>query len=334
MYANMTGPAHPRAAAEIAVMAMPEDERVWVPQAEGVWFRPLMLNTRQGQWCNLLRVRRSGVLSRHLHPNPVHGYVIKGRWHYLEHDWVAETGSYVFEPPGEIHTLTGARGLPGDDHLLQHPGCMIYLDEDNKQIGFEDVFTKIDMCRTHYDRGRARRRLCRPVRPLTGPAGRQTSSSPAAPPASAPRSARAFLAAGAHVTATGLTQAELDAADLAGRRRSTSSTSATRPASRPSSPRSRPSTSLVNCAGMIARGRELDPAVFADVVDVNLNGTMRVCAAARPLLAAGSGAIVNLASMLSFFGGGLVPGYSASKGGIVAADEVAGHRLRHPTTSG
>ena len=29
-------------------------------------------------------------------------------------------------------------------------GCMIYLDQDNKQIGFEDVFTKIDMCRAHY----------------------------------------------------------------------------------------------------------------------------------------------------------------------------------------
>jgi len=73
---------------------------------------------------------------------------------------------------------------------------------------------------------------------------------------------------------------------------------------------------LVNCAGMIARGREHDPAVFADVVDVNLNGTMRVSAAARPLLAASRGAIVNTASMLSFFGGGLVHGYAASKGGI------------------
>jgi NAD(P)-dependent dehydrogenase (short-subunit alcohol dehydrogenase family) len=74
---------------------------------------------------------------------------------------------------------------------------------------------------------------------------------------------------------------------------------------------------LVNCAGVIARGRELDPVVFAEVVDINLNGAMRMCAAARPLLAASrEGAIVNLASMLSIFGGGLVPGYSASKGGI------------------
>ncbi len=120
MYQTFKGSAHPLAPTEIAITAVPEDERVWVPQAEGVWFRPLMLNTLQGQWCNLLRVRRAGILSRHLHPAPVHGYVIKGRWHYLEHDWVAETGSYVFEPPGEIHTLTVPEDCAGDDHLLQH----------------------------------------------------------------------------------------------------------------------------------------------------------------------------------------------------------------------
>jgi NAD(P)-dependent dehydrogenase (short-subunit alcohol dehydrogenase family) len=73
---------------------------------------------------------------------------------------------------------------------------------------------------------------------------------------------------------------------------------------------------LVNCAGTLRRGAEHDPAVFDDVVDINLGGTMRLCAAARPKLAAVGGSIVNTASMLSFFGGGLVPGYSASKGGV------------------
>jgi NAD(P)-dependent dehydrogenase (short-subunit alcohol dehydrogenase family) len=73
---------------------------------------------------------------------------------------------------------------------------------------------------------------------------------------------------------------------------------------------------LVNCAGVIRRGAELDPAVFADVLDINLNGTMRCCTAARPLLAQSRGCIINTASMLSFFGGGLVPAYSASKGGV------------------
>ena len=74
---------------------------------------------------------------------------------------------------------------------------------------------------------------------------------------------------------------------------------------------------LVNCAGIIRRSEELDPAVFAQVVDINLTGTMRCCASARPALAnSPSPAILNTASMLAFFGGGLVPGYAASKGGI------------------
>jgi NAD(P)-dependent dehydrogenase (short-subunit alcohol dehydrogenase family) len=73
---------------------------------------------------------------------------------------------------------------------------------------------------------------------------------------------------------------------------------------------------VVNCAGVIRRGAEHDPAVFADTLDINLTGTMRVCTAARAGLKARQGCIVNTASMLSFFGGGLVPGYSASKGGV------------------
>jgi NAD(P)-dependent dehydrogenase (short-subunit alcohol dehydrogenase family) len=74
---------------------------------------------------------------------------------------------------------------------------------------------------------------------------------------------------------------------------------------------------VVNCAGIIRRSAEHDPEVFQKVIAVNLTGTMRVCTAARGYLAARKGCIVNIASMLSYFGGGLVPGYSASKGGVV-----------------
>jgi 2-dehydro-3-deoxy-D-gluconate 5-dehydrogenase len=74
---------------------------------------------------------------------------------------------------------------------------------------------------------------------------------------------------------------------------------------------------LVNAAGMILRdGQEFDPGNFARVVDVNLNGTMRICAAARELLFASRGCVINIASMLAFFGSGYAPAYSASKGGI------------------
>jgi NAD(P)-dependent dehydrogenase (short-subunit alcohol dehydrogenase family) len=73
---------------------------------------------------------------------------------------------------------------------------------------------------------------------------------------------------------------------------------------------------VVNAAGVIRRDEEHDPDIFADVLAINLTGAMRVCVAAKPKLVEAGGAVVNLASMLTFFGGPRVPAYSASKGGI------------------
>ena len=73
---------------------------------------------------------------------------------------------------------------------------------------------------------------------------------------------------------------------------------------------------VVNAAGIIRREDEFDPDVFAQVIDINLTGTMRLCTAARPALATRGGSIINIASMLSYFGGGNVPAYSSSKGGV------------------
>jgi NAD(P)-dependent dehydrogenase (short-subunit alcohol dehydrogenase family) len=132
--------------------------------------------------------------------------------------------------------------------------------------------------------------------------------------------ARAFAAAGYHVIATGVSQAEVDAAghDLAGdslRYEILDVRSAEQIAQLIAS-LSRLDV-LVNCAGIIRRGgAEHDPAAFAEVLDVNLTGTMRLCTAARPLLKASGGCVLNTASMLSFFGSGVAPAYSASKGGV------------------
>lgn len=139
----------PFAKPDMVIDAIPEDERVWVPQGENVWFRPLLLDTVRGQWFNLLRVRRSGVLSRHRHPGPVFGYVISGAWHYLEHDFVATPGKFLFEPPGETHTLTVA----SEDEMItlfNVNGSMVYVDENGKAVDYDDVFTKIRMCVDHY----------------------------------------------------------------------------------------------------------------------------------------------------------------------------------------
>ena len=132
--------------------AIPDDERIWVPQAPNVWFRPLCLNRSQGYWMNLLKVKKSGVLSRHRHPQAVHGWVLKGRWYYLEHDWEATEGSCVYEPPGETHTLVVPEGVEEMITFFQVNGVMCYVDPYGEILGYEDVFTKIDLCRTHYEK--------------------------------------------------------------------------------------------------------------------------------------------------------------------------------------
>lgn len=73
---------------------------------------------------------------------------------------------------------------------------------------------------------------------------------------------------------------------------------------------------VVNAAGVIRRLEEHQPEVFAQVIDINLNGAMRVASACHPLLAKSHGCVINIASMLSFLGSGPAPAYSASKGGL------------------
>ena len=127
------------------------DEREWVPQTSSVSFRPLLLNVSQGYYVNLLRVKGAGVLSRHRHPGPVHGFVLKGSWRYLEHDWVAEEGSYVFEPPGETHTLVVDEGVEEMITFFNVTGALLYCDEDGNVTHAEDVFDKLEMAKRHYE---------------------------------------------------------------------------------------------------------------------------------------------------------------------------------------
>jgi NAD(P)-dependent dehydrogenase (short-subunit alcohol dehydrogenase family) len=129
--------------------------------------------------------------------------------------------------------------------------------------------------------------------------------------------ARAFMAEGARVTVTGVSDADLDAGAAHGPEVERLRLDVRDAAAVADLVAALPALHHAVCtAGIIRRGEELDPEVFDAVVDVNLGGSMRVAAAARKRMAGQGGTILLTASMLSFFGGGLVPGYSASKGGI------------------
>ena len=52
--------------------------------------------------------------------------------------------------PGEVHTLVVPADCPEMITFFNITGAMIYVDDANRQTGYEDVFTKIGMCRAHY----------------------------------------------------------------------------------------------------------------------------------------------------------------------------------------
>ena len=131
---------------------IPTDERVWVPVDDNVWFRPLLFCVTRGYWMNLLKVRRAGVLSRHRHPLPVHGYVLKGKWRYLEHDWVATAGDWIYEAPGEAHTLVAYESPEPMRVTFNVTGPLIWLDENGQPEGHFDVFDYIELCKNHYEK--------------------------------------------------------------------------------------------------------------------------------------------------------------------------------------
>jgi len=124
----------------------------WVEQSPGVWFKLLRAAPSEERYTNLLRVAPGGLLARHRHPGPVEAWVLKGSWRYLEHDWVAKPGDYVYEPIGDVHTLVVD---PAEEMitLFQVAGGVVYLDDQDREVRTDTARSKLDLylahCRAH-----------------------------------------------------------------------------------------------------------------------------------------------------------------------------------------
>ena len=77
-----------------------EDDRRWVPYADGVWFQPCHFNVTSGGFSVVLKGLPGAALGTHYHVGTVRGYTMRGHWRYLEHDWVAKPGTFIYEPAG------------------------------------------------------------------------------------------------------------------------------------------------------------------------------------------------------------------------------------------
>ena len=133
----------------VEAMGLPDqaihgDELPWVPQGERVWFKPLRFDVARGQWINVLKVTGEGRVNRHRHTGgQVLGYCMQGSWRYLERDWVARPGTLIYEPPGDIHTLV-VDDAGGMVTLFVLEGTVQYIDDDDRLIYQDDVFSKLE----------------------------------------------------------------------------------------------------------------------------------------------------------------------------------------------
>ena len=128
------------------------DSRWYVPISDTAFFRPLWISPTQNKWCDILMANRAGLVNRHYHPHELFAYTISGKWSYLEHDWVATAGDFVYETPGEGHTLVAHEDPDPMRVFFIVKGPLIWLSEDSQAAGFFDVNDYIAICRDHFEK--------------------------------------------------------------------------------------------------------------------------------------------------------------------------------------
>ena len=142
--------------------AATEDLRYYVPFSDTVSSRPLWISPSENRWADVLRADKPGLVNRHYHPHEVFAYTISGKWGYLEHDWIATAGSFVYETPGEGHTLVSYEHPDPMRVFFIVKGPLIWLDEGNsiRRSGVAcPCPVPVSACRNHAGSLRDRYRL-------------------------------------------------------------------------------------------------------------------------------------------------------------------------------
>ena len=116
------------------------DELPWAELAPGIEIKVLRVGGDTGRYTLMNRFAPGTVLPRHHHYGEVHAFTLSGRWGYLEYDWEAAAGDYIYEEAGSVHTLT----VPADAHepaVIQFviDQGMDFLDDAGQPFHREDA---------------------------------------------------------------------------------------------------------------------------------------------------------------------------------------------------
>lgn len=122
----------------------------WVenPQFPGAWLRLLQADVEAGIYVMAGRLPPDLRVGTHRHTGAVHMFTLSGAWHYLEHDYVNRAGSYLYEPPGSVHTLVVLPGEETTETLSVVYGETEYFDGDGTVVSRSNAATNL---RNYYE---------------------------------------------------------------------------------------------------------------------------------------------------------------------------------------
>jgi quercetin dioxygenase-like cupin family protein len=123
------------------------DDVPWVADwlgVEGIRMKVLLADVEGGVFVVRVGFAPGLQLPKHLHTGAVHAYTFAGEWNYLEYPDSPPNrpGSYLYEPPGSIHTLKVADHLTEEtDALFVVHGAMVLYDDGGGVLDVIDAAT-------------------------------------------------------------------------------------------------------------------------------------------------------------------------------------------------
>ena len=109
----------------------------FTPYSEDVLIKLLRVDPVSGQMCVILSAPGGTQLGTHRHYGSVVVYTMSGAWRYLEHDWVAQAGDFVYETAGSTHTFVVEPGETTEAFIVVE-GALEFVDEEGNTLAIED----------------------------------------------------------------------------------------------------------------------------------------------------------------------------------------------------
>jgi len=120
----------------------------WVPFGDNAAIKHLAFDVRHNIYSNILWMKGPSVIGTHKHRGTVVMMCLEGSARYLEYGWVATPGSFIYETPGEAHTLVTDHP-EGTKLFGWMQGANEFYDENGDFVMTADVWWFMNHYETH-----------------------------------------------------------------------------------------------------------------------------------------------------------------------------------------